>query len=203
MMNRGFTVYHENYWPHFQLWLSCVTICTLLYRLSCNWYTFSDRGKQPEIPEMTTSSWGADCRDCRLALVMTGMADSTDMLYCKQKYGCIMQTQLKLEYVICSHRRFQSFKFLGRPTLILAVIYGWQGRLLRRLMPTKTKYCIIHSINISIHSKTVYCRCVPNWTCIFSMYFNWFMTLLTPCSVVELLTIWRNVLCTSIFTAKE
>jgi hypothetical protein len=100
-------LYHEDYWPHFQCWVSCVTIFTLLNRLSCSWYTFSDSGKYPAIPEITTSSRGLDCRDCRLGLMNTGMADSNSLLSWKQKYGRIMHTELELAYPICHTTNFK------------------------------------------------------------------------------------------------
>jgi hypothetical protein len=116
---------------------------------------------------------------------MVGIVDSTGMFHWKQKYGYNMQTQLKLEYIICFHKRFQSFKIPGRRALILAVIYGPLWGFLRRIMSHETKFCIIHSINTCVHYKTVYYRCVPNWTATFNASLNWFVTLLIPCIVVE------------------
>jgi hypothetical protein len=85
--------YHENYWLNIQCWLLFITKFTLLNKFSCTWYAFSESRKKPEIPEMTISSQGMDCPDCRLALVKTGKADGRVMYYCKERNACIMQAQ--------------------------------------------------------------------------------------------------------------
>jgi len=64
--------------PNFQRRSSSVTISTLLNRLSWNWYTFSDSGKQPAIPVMTMSSSVG-----RQGSVEIGMSCCYSRFYCK------------------------------------------------------------------------------------------------------------------------
>jgi len=63
--------------PSFQRRSSSVTISTLLNRLSWNWYTFSDSGKEPAIPVMTMSS------PVKWASLETDMFCSYGRFHCK------------------------------------------------------------------------------------------------------------------------
>jgi hypothetical protein len=83
--------YHENYWLNIQCWLPFIAIFMLLNKCLHTWYAFLEPGKQPEIPEMMTSSQGMQYPDCRLVLVKTGRANGTGMFYCKERNACIRQ----------------------------------------------------------------------------------------------------------------